>query len=76
MYKAIRAYTDNSASSHTLTFDAGDTLYVLEETNETWWYVSNSSGKVGYVLASYLTAIEKVSLSVCNCVISKSRKWA
>ena len=59
MFKAIKSFVDNSASSHTLPFNAGDIFCIVEKTNKTWWLASNSAGKTGYVLSSHLEPFEK-----------------
>jgi len=64
MFKTTQKYVDASSSNYTLAFEAGETLCVLEKTNDTWWLASNQHGNVGYVLSSYLTPSKKASCIV------------
>lgn len=60
MYKATHAY--KATADHVLSFNQGDSLCVLEDSNEGWWLASDAQGKVGYVPKNYV-AKEKVCMT-------------
>nr|CAB3264231.1 NCK-interacting protein with SH3 domain-like [Phallusia mammillata] len=55
MYKALHTYESSGGNTHTLSFRQGDILFVLEETNSSWWLASSEEGKVGYIPNTYVT---------------------
>ncbi|KAL4630685.1 NCK-interacting protein with SH3 domain isoform X2 [Arapaima gigas] len=57
MYRALYAF--RSAESNSLPFAAGETFLILERSNRHWWLGSCcSSGKTGYIPASYIEKIQ------------------
>lgn len=52
MYKATHTY--KATADHVLSFAHGESLCVLEDSNEGWWLALNAQGKVGYVPKNYV----------------------
>ena len=75
MYKAIQKFADQSSSSHTLSFNVGDTFCILEKTNVSWWLASKTTGETGYVPCQYIKPCENVCYKIEWSVLSINVDW-
>lgn len=60
MFRALHTYKATAGNEHTLSFQQGEILCVLEKTNSSWWLASNETGQVGYIPNTYVQLYDKV----------------